>query len=66
MIQHRAGEHSSSIPFRNQRYFCNNGEWYFETRSGGQLGPFENKSEMEAELLLFIRGKAMARDAITN
>lgn len=66
MHQHRAGEHDTSIPFRNERYFCNNGEWFFETRNGGQLGPFENKNEMEAELLMFIRGMSMARDAITN
>jgi len=54
MQQHRSGE-EQTIPFRNERYFCANGVWYFETRGGKQQGPFINKQEMEAELLLFIR-----------
>ena len=65
MNKHRAGE-TSNIPFRNKRYFCMNGEWFFETRGGGQLGPFDNKQEMEAELLLFIRKQALSQNAIVN
>ena len=53
-MQHRAGE-DQTIPFRNERYFCVNGIWFFETRGGNQQGPFINKQEMEAELLFFIR-----------
>lgn len=58
MQQHRSGE-EQPIPFRNERYFCANGVWYFETRGGKQQGPFINKQEMEAELLLFIRETSM-------
>jgi len=58
MRQHRTGE-NSSIPFRNERYFCANGVWYFETRGGNQKGPFANKQEMEGELLMFIREQNM-------
>jgi len=58
MQQHRAGE-DSVIPFRNERYFCANGVWYFETRGGQQQGPFQNKNEMEGELLLYIRAQNM-------
>ena len=54
MPQHRAGE-SSNIPFRNERYFCTNGVWFFETRGGNQQGPYVSKHEMEGELLLYIR-----------
>jgi len=64
MEKHRAGE-TSNIPFRNERYFCMNGEWFFETR-GGPLGPFENKQEMEAELLLYLRAQAMSQNNIEN
>lgn len=64
MEQIRAGE-SSTIPFRTQRYFCANGDWYFLTRGGGQRGPFSSKEEMEAELLLYIREKTMENNAIT-
>ena len=66
MNQHRAGEKNDPIPFRNDRFFCSNGEWYFEARNGEQHGPYENKSDMEAELLMFIRSKALARQAITT
>ncbi len=62
---HRVGE-DRPIPFRNERYFCSNGEWYFDVRGGGQRGPFMDKQEMQAELLLFIREKAMEKNAITN
>ena len=61
----RIGE-TSANPFRTERSFCSNGEWYFLTRGGGQQGPFVSKEEMEAELLLFIREQSMANSAITN
>ena len=63
MNKHRAGE-KSNIPFRNERHFCMNGEWFFETRDGKQLGPLESKEEMEAELLLFIRALALSQNKI--
>lgn len=58
MHQHRTGE-SKTVPFRNKRYYCANGSWYFEARGGVQKGPFANKEEMQAELLLFIREQNM-------
>lgn len=58
MQQRRAGE-NQSIPFRNNRYICVNGVWYFEARGGKQIGPFINKKEMEAELMTFIREKSL-------
>jgi len=60
----RTGE-DTHIPFRTQRYFCINGVWYFQTRGGGQQGPYTTKEEMEAELLLFIREKSLENNAIT-
>jgi len=64
-MQHRAGE-NSPIPFRNQRYFCANGVWFFETRGGKQLGPFVSKQEMEAELMMFIREKTVLNRSFAN
>ena len=66
MDQYRAGEKDLTIPFRNERYYCSNGEWFFEARNGGQHGPYESKEDMEAELLLCIRGKAMEVSEISN
>ncbi|RDH82534.1 MAG: hypothetical protein DIZ80_09620 [endosymbiont of Galathealinum brachiosum] len=58
MQQHRAGE-SCTIPFRNERYFCANGVWFFETRGGKQQGPFLTKNEMEGELVMYIREQTL-------
>lgn len=66
MSEHRAGEFDEPIPFRNERYFCSNGEWFFQIRNGGKRGPFNNKDEMKAELLLFIKSKALARQALAG
>lgn len=63
-MEHRTGE-TRNIPFRTQRYFCINGAWYFQTRGGGQQGPYITKEEMQAELLLFLRDKSMEHNAIT-
>lgn len=63
MQKFRAGEHNT-IPFRNERYFCANGVWYFETRGGKQMGPFADKREMEAELLLYIREQTMVNQSL--
>jgi uncharacterized protein DUF6316 len=58
MQHHRTGE-KSSIPFRNERFFCANGVWYFETRGGKHHGPFLSKKEMQGELLMYIREQNM-------
>ena len=64
-MDNRTGE-SSATHFRTERYFCSNGEWYFLTRGGGQQGPYLDKEEMEAELLLFLREQNMVSSAISN
>ena len=63
MHQHRAGE-SRNIPFRNERYFCANGVWFFETRGGKQEGPFLTKNEMQGELLMYIRQQKLLNQSL--
>ena len=65
MHKHRAGE-NQAIPFRNERYFCANGVWYFETRGGKQQGPFSDKKEMEAELMMFIREQSLLNQSMKD
>ena len=65
MDDSRSGE-TNVYPFRTQRYFCINGVWYFNTRGGGQRGPFATKQEMQGELLLFIREKTMENNRIVS
>ena len=55
MERHRSGEEGSSIPFRTGRFFCVGLEWYFATREGLDRGPFANKEDAEAELMIYIR-----------
>ena len=50
----RAGENDRTW-FRNERFLCINGEWYFLTRENTQEGPFDTKREAEMELMLFLR-----------
>lgn len=63
MQQQRAGE-NTTIPFRNERYFCANGAWYFETRGGKQEGPFTDRREMEGELILYIREQQLLSQSL--
>jgi uncharacterized protein DUF6316 len=50
----RAGE-SNKTWFRGERFLCIGGLWYFITREFTQEGPFDNRSEAELELILYIR-----------
>ena len=65
MLKNRAGE-DVPIPFRNERYFCANGVWFFEIRGGKQMGPFVSKKDMEGELLLFIRDQVMLNQTLAQ
>jgi Domain of unknown function (DUF6316) len=44
MNGNRTGE-LGKIPIRSDRYFSAQGEWFFATREGTPIGPFENKGE---------------------
>ena len=63
-MRHPRAVEDQTIPFRNERYVCINGVWFFETRGGKQKGPFISKQEMEAELLFFIREQKMLGQSI--
>ncbi len=65
MEPNRSGE-SRNIPFRTNRYFCTNGAWHFMTREGIEMGPFIDKDDAEAELMMFIREKSMMRNMATQ
>lgn len=65
MELNRCGE-SRNIPFRSNRYYCTNGTWFFMTREGQQMGPYIDKREAEAELMMFIRDNSLRFNAISN
>ena len=49
----RRGE-KSAPPFRSQRLYCANGNWYFDTREGVQHGPYQEENEAKVALSGFI------------
>ena len=53
MRQIRNGENRSSS-MRTDRYFSVASDWYFSTREGSCIGPYESKREAEAGLKDFI------------
>lgn len=46
--------------FRSDRIFNANGEWYFHTREGTDVGPYASRSEAEEEALRLSRLHAHA------
>jgi hypothetical protein len=61
MFKHvnRAGE-GENIPLRTDRFFSAQGAWYFSTREGAPIGPFENKREANTGLNDFIEFMTLA------
>lgn len=41
--------------FRTNRMFQENGAWYFKTREGGAVGPFEDELTASTQLEIYIR-----------
>jgi hypothetical protein len=53
MIALRFGEVGNQ-PYRTQRLFTENGQWYFDTREGSQVGPFRDINEVKKALATFV------------
>lgn len=59
MNHNRAGE-KGSVPKRNNRFFIVNRGWYFKTREGASMGPFDHRREAEQGLDDFIEFMILA------
>ena len=57
--QSRAGERGNT-PIRSDRFFAAQGAWFFATREGAPIGPFEDKREAEQGLKDFIEFMSLA------
>lgn len=53
-MNYRMGEVTNSH-FRNRRFFCISGQWYFSTRENLKSGPFSDKEGAEIELMFFLK-----------
>ncbi len=50
----RSKDNRQTTYFRTDRFHRTNGYWYFLTREGKNVGPFENKKRAERELEFFL------------
>ncbi len=46
-IMNRIGEKGTEAPVRNSRYVQKSNYWYYTTREGVDIGPFDSFSEAE-------------------
>ncbi|MDX9873693.1 MAG: DUF6316 family protein [Spongiibacteraceae bacterium] len=65
MYMNRAGE-DGHVPGRKPRFFRVGEEWYFHTREGAPMGPFNDLDEAEQGLHDFLEFLALADPAILS
>jgi Domain of unknown function (DUF6316) len=53
MPDRRDGE-LGGVPMRTDRFFAVNSAWYFATREGASIGPFESKFDAQRGLTDFV------------
>ena len=58
-LEHRDGE-AGNLPIRSDRFFSAQGNWYFSTREGTPVGPFDDKEEAKDGLDNFIEFMQLA------
>lgn len=54
MMGKRSGDDDRTY-FNSNRFFNEDGKWFFTTREGQMRGPFESRSDAEQELMLYLR-----------
>ncbi len=60
MMQRTQDVYGAPIPVRTDRFFAAQGAWYFSTREGSSIGPFDDKSEARKGLDDFIEFMTLA------
>lgn len=41
--------------FNSDRFFNEGGKWFFTTREGSLMGPYDSRADAEQELMLYLR-----------
>ena len=59
MKDNRTGE-MGNVPVRSDRFFSAQGEWFFSTREGTPIGPFDDKNDARQGLGDFIEFMSLA------
>ena len=53
-LDHNRNGELGAVPLRTDRFFAVNSAWYFATREGASVGPFENKADAQDGLRDFL------------
>ncbi len=53
-MMNRAGEQLETLPSRSSRFFTKDGYWYYSTREGVDIGPFDSQPEAERGVSKYI------------
>jgi hypothetical protein len=60
-MNNRTGELRGNAPMRTDRFFSAQGQWFFSTREGAPIGPFDGKDEARKGLDDFIEFMSLAQ-----
>lgn len=66
MIRARSGEVGEAPPARSNRFYFNQGAWYFYTREGASIGPFDDRAEAGQGLGNFLEFLRVAKPALVS
>jgi len=61
MVRTTDGETSNRTYFRSDRFFAVSNQWYFSTREGGDLGPFDTQDQAKQALQTYLRDEVGIR-----
>ena len=65
MDDNRNGE-LGVVPLRTDRFFAVNSAWYFATREGASIGPFESKPDAQKGLTDFVDFVKLAQPRVLS
>lgn len=51
----RSDDHDEKTWFSSDRFFCEEGKWFFTTRENTIEGPYDSRDDAEQELMMYLR-----------
>jgi hypothetical protein len=56
----RKSDDKERTVFRTDRFFVSDGKWFFTTREGGNLGPFDSQEAAQDALVQYLLDQGIA------
>ena len=63
-LRYRQGDYGAGIRASDDRYFSYDGQWYFTTREGITMGPYDSRAQAIAETDTYIAFIKSARSPV--